>query len=86
MYAFLKGHTIPLYVLTNDGKRQIIVVQGFVFNTNERAMYVKSDAGLIPFNDLRNLLQKDDDLLYARWERDQIEIRQWDGCVRHTVK
>lgn len=86
MYAFLKGHTIPLFVLEHEGNRQIIVVQGFVFNTTERVMYVKSAAGMIPFNDLRNLLQKDDDLMYSRWERDQIEIRQWDACVRMVVK
>lgn len=75
-----KPSGFPLLALKSNN--QVLLPQSFTIDLNENRIYVKTDAGLIPMEDLRYVGIMDAPEIEKRFDSSVLEIRAFNGRLR----
>lgn len=77
-----KPSGFPLLALKQNN--QVLLPESFTININENKIYVKTDAGLIPMDDLRYVGILDAPEIEKHFDSSVLEIRAFDGRIKIT--
>lgn len=78
-----KPSGFPLLALKQNN--QVLLPESFTIDLNENKIYVKTDAGLIPMDDLRYVGIMDAPEIEKRFDPSVLEIRAFDGRIKITT-
>ena len=69
-------------ILALKSNNQILLPQSFTIDLNENRIYVKTDAGLIPMEDLRYVTAMDSEEIAKRFDPSVLVVREFNGRLQ----